>query len=377
LCGAHADAANCSSDWPRWETFAQRWVQADGRVLESSLKQDHSTSEGQAYAMFFALVANDPKRFDQLWRWSADNLAGGDPGTALPGWLWGRADDGAWRVEDANSASDADLWMAYSLLEAARLWRHPAYQDDANRLLANIEARELVELPGLGAMLLPGPTGFVYPDQLWRLNPSYLPLPLLRRFAQGADRRWETVARNTVSMIQRSAPHGFAADWVGYRSASAESGSFVSDGVTGDLGSYDAIRVYLWAGMTSASDPLARPLMASLGGMASATAGKGVPPEKVRVLTGETQGMGPPGFSAALIPYFQSQGNSGLAQLQRTRAETDLDKALADQAPRKTPLYYDYMLGLFGLGWAEQRYRFGADGALQPSWESACSGITR
>ena len=37
-----------------------------------------STSEGQSYAMFFALVGNDRARFDKLWTWTKANMAGND-----------------------------------------------------------------------------------------------------------------------------------------------------------------------------------------------------------------------------------------------------------------------------------------------------------
>ncbi|EPN64552.1 endo-1,4-D-glucanase, partial [Pseudomonas syringae pv. actinidiae ICMP 19079] len=68
---------------------------------------------------------------------------------------------------------------------------------------------------------------------------------------------WKEIADNTARLIDASSPKGFIADWVGYRGTSPKTGLFVVDPVTGELGSYDAIRVYLWAGMTPASDPLA------------------------------------------------------------------------------------------------------------------------
>src|SRR5690606_41062597 len=105
-------------------------------VLESSLEKNHSTSEGQSYALFFALVANDRERFERIWRWSREILAGNDPQNMLPAWLWGQGKDGKWQVQDANSASDADLWFVYALLEADRLWQKPAYRADALALLA-------------------------------------------------------------------------------------------------------------------------------------------------------------------------------------------------------------------------------------------------
>lgn len=372
----HALAADsCDKPaWPLWQSYAERYVQDDGRMLESSIKPDHSTSEGQSYGMLFALVANDRARFDKLWSWTAANMMGSDLATRLPGWLWGRGQDGTWTLQDANSASDADLWIVYALLEAARVWKHPAYRNDALAVLKTLEARLVVDLPGLGKMVLPGPEGFVQPEHLWRLNPSYLPVPLLRRLAKEAPKGpWAQIAANTGRMIESSSPKGFIADWIGYRGTSPTSGLFVADPVTGELGSYDAIRVYLWAGMTPAADPLAASLLTRLDGMAVSTASTGVPPEKVQVINGATEGQAPFGFSAALLPYFQAKGQSWLVEQQRRKVEQGIARVMArDPKDRTEPAYYNLMLSLFALGWTEQRYQFRTDGTLKLSWETSC-----
>ncbi|GGJ29531.1 cellulose synthase complex periplasmic endoglucanase BcsZ [Pseudomonas avellanae] len=368
-------ASTCDSPaWPFWQDYATRYVQADGRMLESSLKANHSTSEGQSYGMLFALVANDRERFDRLWTWTAENMNGADPRTRLSGWLWGQGEDGSWKLQDANSASDADLWIIYALLEAARIWQHPAYRNDALALLNTVESRLVVNLPGLGKMLLPGPEGFVQPDHLWRLNASYLPVPLLRRLAKEEPAGpWKEIADNTAKLIDASSPKGFIADWVGYRGTSPKTGLFVVDPVTGKLGSYDAIRVYLWAGMTPASDPLAARLLARLDGMAVSTASSGTPPEKVQVMSGVSQGQAPFGYSAALLPYFQAKGQTWLAEQQQRRVEAGVSTALArDPTDRTEPAYYNLMLSLFALGWVEKRYQFREDGTLKLSWETSC-----
>jgi endo-1,4-beta-D-glucanase Y len=373
LCGAAgAQAAVCTQPWALWERFAERWLQADGRVLESSLEKNHSTSEGQSYALFFALVANDRTRFEQIWRWSRENLLGDDPHNNLPAWLWGQGKDGKWQVQDANAASDADLWFVYALLEAARLWNKPEYQADALLLLEQVRLQETTVLPGLGPVLLPGPVGFAHADQLWQINPSYQPLPVMRRLAAVDPRGpWAAIAANTPRLIDEAGGHGFAADWVGYRSVSEHSGLFTSDPLRGDNGSYDAIRVYLWAGMTHPDDPLAGPLLGSLGGMARATASSGIPPEKVDVRSGVVSGEGGSGFSAALVPYFRAKQQPYLEKLQYQRAMKALEEWQTGDA--EAPLYYHYMLSLFGLGWADGFYSFTANGQLQPFWESPCS----
>ncbi|MBB5216315.1 cellulose synthase complex periplasmic endoglucanase BcsZ [Parapusillimonas granuli] len=371
---AAAAAACKASDWPLWELFKKHFVQDSGRVLDASTKMQHSSSEGQSYGMFFALVAGDDKTFDAIWRWSVDNLAGGDMSQRLPAWIWGVDDDKNWRVLDANSASDGDLWFAYALLEAGRLWSRPDYTRSAHALLRLIEAQEVLDVPGLGRMLLPGKEGFVTPGKEWRFNPSYLPIPLLRRleleFPAGP---WKEIAGNTAKMLARVTPYGLAPDWTAYRAQDGGNGAFGPDPAKGAEGSYDAIRNYLWAGMTPMADPLFRAMMISLDGMAFLTRDKGAPPEKVDTLTGRATGEGPFGFSAALVPYFKASGEPAPAQLQKQRAESMLRASLAKEGVQ--PPYYDFVLSLFGLGWVDQYYDFRPDGTLSLPWEKACLDI--
>lgn len=374
--GAQARDACTRADWPLWHEFVAGFVQDDGRVLDASTPQQHSTSEGQSYAMFFALVANDPAAFERLWKWSKDNLMSG--AGSLPAWQWGRSSDGSWRVLDPNSASDADLWFSYALLEAGRLWKRADYTRDATRLMHRVASEEVVQLPGMGAMLLPGRDGFAQPERLWRLNPSYLPLPVLRRL-QHADPQgpWQEIAAGTARMYTDFATIGLVPDWHAYQADTDDSGRFVVDPVKGATGGYDAIRSYLWAGMDESGDALARQMLKGQYGMAAITARRGVPPETVDAGSGSAQGDGPLGFSAALLPYLQATGNSGLLQQQRERVSVLLRQARADSAREGRQLpYYDYMLGLFGLGWIEQRYRFAGNGMLRLPWESTCVHAT-
>ena len=204
MFAVNAQAQTC--DWPLWQNYAKRFVQDDGRVLNSSMKPTESSSEGQSYAMFFALVGNDRASFDKLWTWTKANMSGSDISQNLPGWLWGKKADNTWGVIDQNSASDADLWMAYALLEAARVWNAPQYRADAQLLLANVERNLIVRVPGLGKMLLPGPVGYVHAGGLWRFNPSYQVLAQLRRFQkERPNAGWNEVAESNARMLADSA----------------------------------------------------------------------------------------------------------------------------------------------------------------------------
>ena len=370
-----AQARTCEvTTWPLWQTFDKHFVQADGRVLDASTPQLNSSSEGMSYSMFFALVANDRASFDLLWHWAQNNLAAGDISTHLPAWLWGRDEAGAWRVLDDNSASDADLWFAYALLEAGRLWDNDEYTEAARKILNNVVTQEVADLPGLGKMLLPGFRGFVKPDQ-WMLNPSYMPIPLLRRFAE-FDRSgpWAEIAANTATLIKAVSHKGFVADWVSYRATGPGKGEFIVDPIKGEQGSYDAIRVYLWAGITPSKDPLAAPILKHLRGMQRAIAANGVPPEKVQVSSAKLSGDGPWGFSAALLPYLDALDEDSERDRQAKRVQTFMAQSLTPEAVKiAQPPYYHFVLGLFALGYMDQRYHFLDDGKLQTFWEKTCS----
>lgn len=356
LASAGVGAVTTASRWPAWQVLQDSSLSRDGRMIDRSQHDQRSTSEGQSYALFFALVDNDPALFDRILAWTQDNLAGGDMAARLPGWLWGQGKEG-WRLLDDNPASDSDLWLAYALLEAARLWRRPALQAIADGMLAQVRTREIVQIPTLGPMLLPGPQGFIE-DGATRVNPSYLPLPLLRRFA-AVDRSgpWQALADNTVALLQQTSPHGFAPDWAAWKD-----GSFIVDPVKGAVGGYDAIRCYTWAGMTAPRDPLFRRQLSALSGPLQRLRSGAPMWEKIDTRTGKGQGEGNYGFRAALLPYLLAQG-------EKSRAAALLESLpSAEQQRADEPAYYSQMLTLFGRGWAEGRWRFAADGRLQPRW---------
>ena len=100
--------------------------------------------------MFFSLVANDRSHFDGLLRWTEQNLAGGNLSRNLPAWLWGHGSNNLWGVLDKNSASDADIWMTYTLLEAGKAWNEPRYTKIGTGLAHQIADREIANVPGLG-----------------------------------------------------------------------------------------------------------------------------------------------------------------------------------------------------------------------------------
>lgn len=355
---AQAGDGSCER-WRQWREFERLYLSEDGRVIDASTPQAITVSEGQAYAMIFALIANDPATFVKILRWTQDNMAGGNLARSLPAWKWGRAEDGKWSVLDRNPAADADLWMTYALAQGARLWHNAGYAQLAHAMAELILREEVSLVPGLGATLLPGAKGFVA-RQTWRLNASYAPIEVLRALERSSDeRQWAAVLESSQRVIAASAPRGFAADWILYR----ESGGFSADATTAGVGSYNAIRVYLWAGMLAEGDPQAASLAQQLKPMAAAAARR-PPPASIDTNTLETRGEAPPGFLAALLPLLVHFKFTDAVRAYRQRIEAE---SLKDNQH-----YYSDALTLFGLGWLEGRFHFDRHGELHVPWTGPC-----
>lgn len=376
---ARPNTSAACQPWPRWETFKAQFISPDGRVIDVGSVDTRTVSEGQSYGLFFALVANDKPAFEKLLGWTQEHLADGDLTGHLPSWLWGQKKDGGWGVLDSNSASDADLWIAYSLLQAGRQWHERRYTALGALLARRILREETALLPGLGQTVLPAPTGFQNGANKWRLNPSYVPLQVLQGLAAALpdQPQWKQMRIPALRLITETAAHGFSPDWIQFEAsaspadgkAAGRTAAFTSDADTASTGSYDAIRIYLWAGMLASADPARAQLLKTFQPMADYIGEHGYPPEKVD--TGNTgngrfgPNAGPSGFSAAVIPLLDALNRPALVDRQLVRI-----RDLEQQAPIG---YFSQVLTLFGTGWREGRYRFSADGSLRPAWGGTCS----
>ena len=358
------DSAPNPAPWYQfWTSYQAKFIDSQGRVIDWD-DGGITTSEGQSYALFFALVANNPKLFQNILSWTQDNLAQGSLAAHLPAWRWGERPNKTWGVLDTHSAADADLWIAYTLIQAGRLWNRNSYTAIGTLLAKRIAEQEVVTLPGTGSMLIPGNTGFHIAPNTYVFNPSYLPLPVVEGLAHALPHGpWRAMAEHLPDFIKAVSPHGFAPDWVAY---SPQQGYHIAP--QGPNGSYNAIRVYLWAGMSNPDTPGAQRILDSVSGMANYLQSHLLPPVSENWQTGTTTGTGPAGFSAALIPYLMQKNRNTEAHNQWLRLNADYDRA--DGLYGKTPHYYDQNLALFALGWAYHTIHFNHNGELKPTWSN-------
>lgn len=359
ILSVFASPTQAASVWPQWDEFTKRFLQADGRVVDITFERK-STSEGQSYALFFALVANRRDQFDTILKWTSDNLAAGQLGDKLPGWLWGVRQDGSWGLKDANAAADADLWIAYSLFEAARLWKEPSYARIAQKLLTQIKRHEVVQAGSAGPVLLPGPVGFVLDKGRYRINPSYLPEFMFRYLAMvDSQGPWKSIWAGYMRMAPKIFQAGIAPD----QFVVDAQGVVMPDTESTPSASYDGIRVYLWAGM---SKPANQELLERLAPYANLTRKLGAPPEKVDPLSAKVvkADYSPTGFSGALLPYLSAIGDQATRDKLRNKIRNAAMRARFGEATN----YYDQVLILFGAGWLDGQYRFDEQGRVHPKW---------
>ena len=274
-------------------------------------------------------------------------LSGGDITKTLPAWLWGEDKASrSWKILDTNNAADSDMWIAYNLLEAGRLWKNDGYTAKGRAMLELLK-KEVRTVDGLGDVILPGRVGFEK-NGLVKLNPSYYPLFILKRFAL-EDAYWKKVYDGSLRMLVRSAPSGYAPEWAQFD----KSGRLVPPkGSDYEVGSYNAIRTYLWVGMMSPLDPASPVLKKQFRPFLEIVRRMNTPPEEVSVTTGDVSGPGPAYFGACVLELL---GNDRTAGLIRTTLAAD---------PVSPDRYYGNVLNLYGLGFDDKRFAFDADGRL-------------
>ena len=243
--GAHASGTGPQDDAAAWGAFKRRFLLADGRVIDTG-NGGVSHTEGQGWGLLFATAFDDMDVFDRILAWTSRTLR--RPGDALHAW---RYRPGAMPVDDANNATDGDLFIALALARGAALWRRPALAQQAEAIGRSILALLVHTVHGR-TLLAPGVDGFTRADGLV-VNPSYYAFPALDALAELVPApAWATLRRDGVALLAeaRFGAWRLPADWV----LAADDGTFrPAPGFPPRYG-YDAVRVPLylaWAGIDS------------------------------------------------------------------------------------------------------------------------------
>jgi cellulose synthase (UDP-forming) len=204
------------------ESFFQRYVQPDGRVVRTDQGGD-TVSEGQAYAMLLAVALDDRTRFDRVWHWTREYLQRGD---GLLAYHWSNG-----RVDSDEPATDADLDAARALVLAGKRFGSDEYTHEGERIGDAVLDRETVDVGGL-PVLVAGPWARSAPPVV---NPSYFsPRAYADLTAARHDSRWDDLA-GTSRAIATSLTAGptLPPDWARVDSLVASGNGDVSASAAG------------------------------------------------------------------------------------------------------------------------------------------------
>lgn len=242
LCMPPAHAA--ASLATEWERFRDRFLTADGRVVDTG-NGGISHSEGQGWTMLFAASFGDRAAFHLVHDWTRRILA--RPSDALFSWRY--SPDRRPPVDDPNNATDGDLYIAWALARAGQRWGDPALTAAAaaiGRDLLRLLTREI----GGRLVLLPGAAGFEDERRIV-LNPSYFVFPAFAALDRVApDPRWRRLHKDGLILLRqaRFGKWGLPPDWLAIHRADGRMAP--AEGWPSRF-SFDAVRVPLllaWAG---------------------------------------------------------------------------------------------------------------------------------
>ena len=248
---ATASATASASTVAAAARFLTRYVTSDGRVIRYDQGGD-IVSEGQAYAMLLAEVAQRPGLVRTIWSWTSAHLARSDG-------LFAWHATGSGQIEDPQSATDADVLIAYALLCYSGA-DQAALHDEGRRVANAVLANESVALPDGAPLLVAGP--WAKSTSPPTIDPSYLMPGVFDALARlTGDGQWTRAAGAAIATVSGVTDGGrrLPPDW-----ARLSGGELVPiaapGGSAGVQYGLDAARLPLW--FASACDASARGLAA-------------------------------------------------------------------------------------------------------------------
>lgn len=219
-----------------YEGYKKNYMSKDGRIMDPS-RNNVTTSEGQSYMLLMSYLSNDRKTFDLVYNWTKNNINRKDK---LFAWLWGQNEDGKYMILDNNSASDADVDIAFSLLLAYQKWHDEKYLEEAVPIIQAIWDKETKRV-GNYLILMPGVVQTT--AEKIEVNPSYFS-PYAFRLFQKYDNKhdWNELIDSSYFYLNETMSKtktGLPPDWF-----LIKNGQIVLENSNRSDFSYEAIRIF-------------------------------------------------------------------------------------------------------------------------------------
>lgn len=208
----------------------------DGRIIDYE-RNAVTTSEGQAYMMLKSLALDDKKTFDLVFKWTKNNLQRKD---SLFAYLWGGNQTGINKIIDENSASDADIDIAFALILAYEKYDNPQYLEEAIPIIRSIWDNE-TKYVGNHLVIMPG-INQAYSSKV-EINPSYFSPYAFRYFQKYDDfHDWNSLIDSSyyyLDLVMSKTKTHLPPNWFLF-----ENNQVVLENSPKSDFSYDAVRVF-------------------------------------------------------------------------------------------------------------------------------------
>lgn len=219
-----------------YQLYKENYLSKDGRIVDFD-RNSNTTSEGQGYMLLRSFCVDDRDTFDLTYGWTKNNLQRKD---YLFSWLWGENTRMDYTVLDSNSASDADIDIAYALLLAYKKWGSKKYIEEARLIINSIWEHETKVINGY-RVLMPGV--IQTNSDIIEINPSYFAPYAFKLFEQyDKAHDWSELVDSSyyyLAQVMEKTSTGLPPDWF-----LIENNQIVLEkSPRGDF-SYDAVRVF-------------------------------------------------------------------------------------------------------------------------------------
>lgn len=246
-----------------YKLYKKAFMSKEGRIINYD-KNNITTSEEQSYMLLQSLIMNDRKTFDLVYKWTKNNLQRKDN---LFSWLWGENSNGEYRILDENSASNADVDIAFALLLASEKFNRAQYSQEAIPIMKSIWYKETRRI-GRYLVLMPG-SGQASGKKI-EINPSYFS-PYAFKYFQKYDNLhdWNRVVDSSyyyLDSIMSKTRTGLPPNWF-----SIHKGLIVLEKSPKSDFSYDAVRVFakIYMDYTQTGERRAIPILERIGFLAN------------------------------------------------------------------------------------------------------------
>lgn len=212
-----------------------------------------TVSEGQGYALLLAYAADEQHTFDRVWAWTTAHLLRGK----LGGGFASRWDHG--RVTDANSATDADVQIAWALVLGAHRFHQPGLRKQGLAVAGGVIRREL-SYDDRGAPALAAGRWAIGTRRPFLVEPGYWTPAAEYDFAELTnDNRWWDLPHADLQHLKQLTDDGASLppDWASLGSGQAIA-AVPAPGTSQPIQSgANGLRAVVWTACTTAGRSLA------------------------------------------------------------------------------------------------------------------------